>query len=288
MLGTMSLFCEKIHLNKNIKYCAFVPLFFLFACSTTHSPQKNKVLTHVSRPDNCAVGCPTGGSTQTLIREAYTLNNNSSTKFANWVAYKISKTSQASNQARNWKQDPDLPAADTLAPAAYQNANKVLAVDRGHQAPLASLGGTADWQALNYLSNITPQKSALNQGAWSRLEDQERALANRSDVSAVYSVTGPLFEKTGAALPARPGVIIPDAYWKVIFIGTSPDKGKYAAFLLKQSTPKNASFCDYQVTVNAIEQQTNPKLTIWSALPQNIAEIIKNQKGTLAQEMGCP
>ncbi len=225
---------------------------------------------------------------QTLNREAYTLNNNSSTKFANWVAYKITKTSQASNRARNWKQDPDLPAADTLAPAAYQKANNMLAVDRGHQAPLASLGGNVNWQALNYLSNITPQKSALNQGAWSQLEDRERALANRSDVSAVYSVTGPLFEKTGAALPARPDVIIPEGYWKVIFIGTSPDKGKYAAFLLKQSTPKNANFCDYQVTVKAIEQQTNPKLTLWPALPKNIAEMIKNQKGTLAQEMGCP
>ncbi|POP45568.1 endonuclease [Superficieibacter electus] len=261
---------------------------FLWGCTATPPTTQNHGLTSVRGPDNCEVGCPTGGSTQTVIRDVYTLNNNSSTKFANWVAYKITKTSQASNRARNWKADPDLPASDTLPPAAYQNANKLLAVDRGHQAPLASLGGNTDWQALNYLSNITPQKAALNQGAWSRLEDQERALANRSDVSAVYSVTGPLFEKTGAALPARPDVIIPDAYWKIIFIGTRPDKGKYAAFLLKQSTPKNASFCDYQVTVNTIEQQTNPKLTIWSALPQNIAEMIKKQKGTLAQEMGCP
>lgn len=277
-----------MHFTYRFKRSYLALVFFLFACSVPPPTQKDHVLTSAHEPDNCAVGCPTGGSTQTLIREVYTLNNNNSTKFANWVAYKITKTSQASNRARNWKQDPDLPTSDTLAPAAYQNANKVLAVDRGHQAPLASLGGTADWQALNYLSNITPQKSALNQGAWSRLEDQERALANRSDVSTVYSVTGPLFEKTAAVLPARPDVIIPDAYWKVIFIGTSPDTGKYAAFLLKQSTPKNASFCDYQVTVNAIEQKTNPKLTIWSALPKNIAERVKNHKGTLAQEMGCP
>ncbi|PLO66589.1 endonuclease, partial [Klebsiella michiganensis] len=25
--------------------------------------------------DHCEVGCPTGGSAQTLVREAYTLNN---------------------------------------------------------------------------------------------------------------------------------------------------------------------------------------------------------------------
>lgn len=130
-----------------------------------------------AKVDNCEVGCPTGGSQQTLFRAAYTLNNNPSRKLANWVAYKITRASEASNRERVWKQDPDLPAADTLAPADYRRANTLLAVDRGHQAPLASLGGAEDWPALNYLSNITPQEAALNQGAWARLEDAERALA---------------------------------------------------------------------------------------------------------------
>lgn len=52
--------------------------------------------------DNCLVGCPAGGSDQTLIRNVYTLNNNSSTKFANWVAYKVTKDSHASERSRNW------------------------------------------------------------------------------------------------------------------------------------------------------------------------------------------
>ncbi|OOC13643.1 endonuclease [Dickeya dadantii] len=274
-----------------------LPVLLLAACTTIKQPQQ-QILEKSSAPaavelkatviDNCAVGCPTGGSSQTLIREAYTLNNNTTTKFANWVAYKITKTSQASGADRNWKQDPDLPASDTLAPTAYNGANAALAVDRGHQAPLASLAGTSDWQSLNYLSNITPQKSALNQGAWARLEDQERVLANRSDVSAVYSVTGPLFEKKIATLPAVPSVHIPSGYWKIIFIGTSPDKGIYAAFLMNQDTPKNANFCNYQVTVDSIEAKTNPKLTVWSALPANVAAVVKSQKGTLAKEIGCP
>lgn len=82
--------------------------------------------------DNCLVGCPVGGSSQTLIRDAYTLNNNSSTRFANWVAYKMTSSSQASGRSRTWRQDPDLSASDTLAPAAYTGANAALAVDRGH------------------------------------------------------------------------------------------------------------------------------------------------------------
>lgn len=77
-----------------------------------------------------------------------------------------------------------------MSPADYIGANKALKVDRGHQAPLASL---ADWPALNYLSNITPQVAEFNQGAWARLEDQERALARVGN--KVFSVTGPLYEK---------------------------------------------------------------------------------------------
>ncbi|GKV88502.1 DNA/RNA non-specific endonuclease [Pectobacterium carotovorum] len=275
-----------------------LPILLLAGCTATYQPAQTPDVIEptASAPavaaatvDNCLVGCPTGGSSQTLIRDAYTLNNNSGTKFANWVAYKITKTSQASGRARNWKQDPNLPASDTLAPAAYDGANAKLAVDRGHQAPLAGLGGVSDWQSLNYLSNITPQKSSLNQGAWVRLEDKERALANSAGVSAVYSVTGPLFEKNIATLPNAPAVQIPSGYWKVIFIGTSPDKGEYAAFLMDQSTPKAANFCNYQVTVDSIEKKTNPKLSIWSALPANIAAIVKSQKGTLAKNrFGCP
>ena len=158
------LLCDVINNMKLFRIFSVLPsLFFAAACAAG--------LSHV---DNCEVGCPSGGSDQTLVREAYTLNNNSHRKFANWVAYKITKASLASGRSRSWKRDPDLPAADTLAPAAYKGASAALAVDRGHQAPLAGLGASADWQALNYLSNITPQASNLNQGAWARLDEIER------------------------------------------------------------------------------------------------------------------
>ncbi len=177
--------------------------------------------------------------------------------------------SLASGRSRGWRRDPYLPTADTLALTAYR-------------------GASADWQALNYLSNITPQAANLNQGAWARLEDKERALALSSDVAVVWSVTGPLFERHIATLLAAPEVVLPSGYWKIIFIGSSPDKGEYAAFLLDQATPKSASFCDYQVTVDEIERRTHPGLSLWSALPAGIARRLKSRKGSLAIEMGGP
>ncbi len=70
-----------------------LPVLLLTACTTTdHSSAPKTILsaptvTEQNLPaaaiDNCLVGCPTGGSDQTVIRDVYTLNNNSHTKFAN-------------------------------------------------------------------------------------------------------------------------------------------------------------------------------------------------------------
>lgn len=271
-------------MNKTINLLKLLPVVLLSACTTSYPPQDTTSapeLPHrnvlVQQPDNCSVGCPQGGSQQTIYRHVYTLNNNSATKFANWVAYSVTKTSQASGRPRNWAQDPDLPPSDTLAPSAYKNAHTLLKVDRGHQAPLAGLGGVSDWPSLNYLSNITPQKSALNQGAWAALENRVRELAKQADVSVVHVVTGPLFERHIATLPEDATVEIPSGYWKVLFTGTAPSKseGNYAAFIMDQNTPRSANFCDYQVTVEAIEHKTKPVLTLWSALPEAVASEVK-------------
>ena len=237
-------------------------------------------LAQPSAVDNCSVGCPSGGSEVTLNRQAYTLNNNGSTKFANWVAYKITKNTPASGRPRNWKTDPDVPTGETLNPVDYNGASVALKIDRGHQANLASMGGVTDWQTLNYLTNITPQKSDLNQGAWARLEDQERNLSKAPGVDAVYVVTGPLYEKNIGSLPGTNKIhTIPSGYWKVIFAGSTPANGLYAAFIMEQSTPRSASFCEFQVTVEEIEERSG--LTLWSNLAQDVQADLKSKRGQL-------
>ena len=271
-----------------------VSLFIIPLIGACTTPQSIDVLgrsqqiqlAQPSAVDNCSVGCPSGGSALTLNRQAYTLNNNSSTKFANWVAYKITKETPASGRPRNWKTDPDVPAGETLNPVDYNGASIALKIDRGHQANLASMGGVTDWQTLNYLTNITPQKTDLNQGAWARLEDQERNLSKAPDVDAVYVATGPLYEKNIGSLPGTNKVhTIPSGYWKVIFTGSTPANGLYAAFIMEQSTPRSANFCDFQVTVNEIEERS--RLTLWSGLPQDVQANLKSKRGQLPQKIGC-
>ncbi|MCY1396064.1 Nuclease precursor [compost metagenome] len=259
-----------------------VPL--LAACTTPGVPPTEEP--KPTLPDHCAVGCPTGGGPLTLARQAYTLNNNGSTKFANWVAYRITEDTSASGRPRNWRADPDIPVGETLEPVDYTGANRALAVDRGHQANLASMAAVPNWQELNYLSNITPQKAALNQGAWERLEARERALSKEPGIEAVYVVTGPLYERFIGTLPGSNKVhTIPSGYWKVIFIGRTPEEGAYASFVMDQSTPRKANFCDFQVTVEDIEKRSG--LTLWSALPVMAQAALKSRQGQLPKRLGC-
>ena len=113
-----------------------------------------------------------------VVRSIYVLSSNDTTKLADWVAYRVTEETIGATAARRWKADPALADAETLEPDDYRDANAAHGTHRGHQAPLASFTSTADWETRNYLSNITPQKSDLNQGPWKGLENAVRDFAN--------------------------------------------------------------------------------------------------------------
>lgn len=118
-----------------------------------------------------------------------------------------------------------------------------------YQAPLASFSGTP-WAAdTNVLSNITPQSSALNQGAWVRLENRERELAIRL-ATAVYVLTGPLYERMMRPLPAGGDYQrVPSGYWKVVSLGD----GRSTAFVFDQADARDRDMCAARVSIRHVE-----------------------------------
>ncbi|WP_232434473.1 DNA/RNA non-specific endonuclease [Pseudomonas asplenii] len=284
-------------MNRNLQKAGlYLLLALVSACSTveTRRPTESapapaplpQVTGSAPQIDNCSVGCPTGGSDVTLVRTAYTLNNDAQTKFAKWVAYRVTKDTPYPNRPRNWKTDPDIPAGETLDDADYKLAHETLKTDRGHQANLASMAGVSDWQTLNYLSNITPQKSDLNQGAWARLEDKERGLVQRPGVDSVYVLTGTLYERYIGTLPnTTKQHTIPSSYWKIIFTNNTPTEATFAAFIMDQDTPRAANFCNYQVTVEEIEQRSG--LKVWTTLSAAEQAALKPVRGQLTKDIGC-
>lgn len=216
---------------------------------------------------HCVTSCPSfdGFTNNTLIHRAdYVLSNNPFSKYADWVAYKVNRKNFGPSRKRNWKADPDLPENETLEPEDYTGAHALLATDRGHQVPLASFSGTRHWKELNYLSNITPQASALNQGPWMRLESKVRELANKTGYD-YYVMTGPVLSRNLPTLPnADEDTITPIAYWKIVVL---KHNGKLyaAAFFLYQNAKRDANFCEAEVKVTSVEY--------WTGLSFNLGDV---------------
>lgn len=207
---------------------------------------------------NCLEACPATTDVNLIVRRpSHTLSNNAATKFADWVAYEVVPADIGKSEKRVWRADPEIPADETLEPADYRGAHKALKTDRGHQAPLASFTGAPDWETTNYLSNITPQKSALNQGPWKNLESAVRTLA-RSGAGAVHVLTGPLYEREMPPLPeADEPHRVPSGYWKIVMLSRG-DTLLVAGFVLDQETPRRADFCDgsFNVAVPGIARRS--------------------------------
>ncbi|MDF1791696.1 MAG: DNA/RNA non-specific endonuclease [Thalassobaculaceae bacterium] len=204
---------------------------------------------------HCAGACPQGPGTaanQVIVRAAYTLSNNPITKFADWIAYSVHADNFGPSRTRSWKADPDLPETATLEPDDYRGANAALKTDRGHQAPLASFAGLETWATTNYLSNITPQASDLNQGPWVALETAVRDLAKTTG-GAVHVITGPLYERAMTPLPgADEPHVVPSGYFKIVAIGGGRAA---AAFIVDQTLERRADFCLSTVDLPEVEHR---------------------------------
>lgn len=200
---------------------------------------------------HCLHGCPIGTPNidDIIVREIYTLASNDLTKFADWVAYRVTPDTIGPSGSRAWQADTWLAESETLEPKDYDDASVPLGIDRGHQAPLAAFSGTAFKADTNILSNITPQGSALNQAPWQFLEAQENVLAKAENI-AVYVITGPLYERMMPRLPkADERHRVPSGYWKVI----ATNDGRMAAFIMDTGAPRDLKYCATRVTLDEVE-----------------------------------
>jgi endonuclease G len=239
----------------------------------------------------CYLGCPLSQANdaatapnRVVERSFYTLSNNAKTKFADWVAYTVTPESIGPTQARQWKRDPDLPASETLTPGDYKDASAALKIDRGHQAPLASFTSLPNWPEANYLSNITPQATALNQGPWEQLESAERALVRKSSIN-VHVVTGPLYERQMEPLPkATKDHVVPSGYWKVV-VAERAGVLTTAAFVMHQDTPRSAKYCNQAVPIEDIEERA--KLRLFPKVADARWQSVVKAPGSLLEALGC-
>jgi len=152
-----------------------------------------------------------------VTRLQYTLSYNETRGTPNWVSYELDARQMGSEDRCNcFTADPLLPASKQIFTSDYTNGG----FDRGHMTRSADrTAGNTDNAATFYLTNVVPQRAALNQGVWAQFENMlgDSAEAGRS----VYIITGPLYSRShGLTFLKNEGkVAIPDSTWKVAFIG---------------------------------------------------------------------
>ncbi len=176
---------------------------------------------------------------------------------------------------RKWRNDPWLDPNETLEgmPSNQDDYRGAYGIgyDRGHQAPLASFKGSRFASQVNFYSNITPQRSAMNQGPWQRLESKVRGLVRK--YGAVWVMTGPLYE---SAMPQLPNCdephTVPSGYWKIIIVDDSGTL-RTAAFIMNQNTPRTANIAHHLVTINTVEQRSGLDF-LWE-LPDNTENAVE-------------
>ncbi len=211
-----------------------------------------------------------------IIRDSYALSSNDQTKFADWVAYRLSPREVAGtvDLDRNWRADPFLDEAERLEPSGpddYAGAFGDHDYQRGHLAPLASFKGSASASEVNYFSNIVPQKAALNGGPWAALEEAVRDFVR--GWQTVWVVTGPLYEADMPALPeADEPHIVPSGFGKVV-LAEGDGELRAAAFIMGQDVARSAPIADFISSVSEVEDRSG--LTLLWRLPDAEQAVLK-------------
>ena len=190
-----------------------------------------------------------------IIRDAYALSSNDETKFADWVAYKLTpeETYGDLGLSRPFKQDPFLDDDETLKKSDYDGANTAHGYEKGHQAPLGSFVGSHIANQTNFLSNITPQIGTMNRGPWKSLETKVRERV--VDFQEVWVITGPLFESTmPELLNSSRDHIVPSGYFKIVYI-LEDDDIRAGAFIMGQDASGNV-LEDFIVSIDDVESRS--------------------------------
>jgi endonuclease G len=229
----------------------------------------------------CLGSCPKVQSGNLYVEhDIFSLSNNPKTKFADWAAYKLTPESIGPSQARIWKADPKLHESDTLQPLDYEGASEALKIDRGHQVPLANFTGTAYWKNTNYLSNITPQDSELNQGIWKKLEDLERDIT-LSRKQSTWVLTGPVYEYFYGELPKtdKPHTI-PSGYWKIIMIKDGRET-KVGGFFFEQTDGKDKDICQHFASIAELNKKSGLNLL------KDIPSEERDENNDIKELIGC-
>lgn len=224
------------------------------------------------RATNAALGIPVDDDPSDdilLDKRGFTISYNGVRNVPNWVAWRLvaGDLGQVERQ-ESFRSDAALPSNVLRV-----SDNDYLSVDyqRGHLCPSADRNATESKNRETFLlTNVAPQISSLNEGAWKELEAYSRgqALLGRT----VYQVAGPIFDASTPETIGR-GVQIPSAFFKIVVsypagatsLEDGPDVRVLSIIIDNKRTRTRHMSADQLTTVRNVQARTG--YTFFSALP---------------------
>lgn len=208
--------------------------------------------THVYGGVPIATAGPDAALLRVLVNRGYVVGYNDARGNPEWVAYRIRDLpTLPPTPPRPDTFTVDRRTAARISPDAYTNSG----YDRGHLAPnyaIATRYGRAAQEETFLMSNITPQRHALNAGLWKSLE-QKIATSYPARYGEVWVLTGPVFNARPQRL--RSGIQIPDAFFLIV-IDEHEGKLRTLALLVPHHAAPGGSAADYITSIDEIERRT--------------------------------
>jgi endonuclease G, mitochondrial len=106
--------------------------------------------------------------------------------------------------------------------------------DRGHMSPSGDMPSKKAMRESFSLANMIPQHPCNNEELWEGIESAVRQLA--TDEDEVYTVTGPVYPKTGQIQQIGEGVLVPTHVFKAVYI---PSRNGAAAYVTPNTDGKD-------------------------------------------------
>jgi endonuclease G len=168
-----------------------------------------------------------------------------------WAAYQVRDQQLEEPPPRPDAFVVDLRTVARVEPSVYNRSG----YDRGHMAPnyaIATRYGQKAQEETFRMSNICPQRHALNAGIWKELE--HRIATNYAGrFGEVWVLAGPVFGARPERLQRR--VAVPEGFFMIV-TDESDGRVRAEAFLFPQDTPPDASLDRYLVSIDEIERRT--------------------------------
>jgi endonuclease G, mitochondrial len=169
-----------------------------------------------------------------------------------WVAYHARPVQRRRPYRRPESFETDRRTLARVVPQDYTRSG----YQRGHLAPswlIAQLYGRQAQRETFLMSNISPQRSGLNQKLWQRLEEVESDRFARW-FDGVWVIAGPVFGHPVQRL--RSGIAIPEAFFRIYVDEDAAGRARVLAFLVPQDVRGDEALDRFAVTVDAIESRT--------------------------------